>query len=239
MSNTSAKVRTMIWVSGGVFVLTLLMAVYAWVVLPANAQVPIHWNAAGEIDGYASKTVGLLLVPLLTLFLGGLFAVIPRIDPRGDNILRSWEAYRIIWIGMLVLMLGIQAITVLAAFGREINAGFLIPAGVGVLFVFLGNAMGKIRPNFMFGVRTPWTLASELSWNKTHRLAGWLFVALGLFMIAGSAFGQSETWVWVLLAGIGVLLVATFGYSYWVWRNDPDPVPVTLSPPKPDDPTKP
>lgn len=237
MTNASNKVRTMVWVSLAVFGLTLAMAAYAWAILPADAQVPIHWNAAGEVDGYAGKVFGLGLTPLLTLALTALFAAIPRIDPRGDNILRSWEAYRIIWIGTLVLMLGIQAITVLAAFGRGINAGFLIPAGVGVLFVFLGNAMGKIRPNYMFGVRTPWTLASEVSWNKTHRLAGWLFVGLGLFMIAGSAFGEGELWVWGLLAGVGLLLVVTFGYSYWVWKNDSDRIPATLSPPKPGDPT--
>lgn len=225
----------MVWVSAGVFVLTLLMAVYAWVVLPPEAQVPIHWNAAGEIDGYASKTVGLLLIPLLTLFLAGLFAVVPRIDPRGDNILRSWEAYRIIWIGMLLLMVLIQAVTVLAAFGRPINAAFLITAGIGVMFIFLGNSMGKIRPNYMFGVRTPWTLASEVSWNKTHRLAGWLFVGLGLVMIAGAALGEDDFWVWTMMAGIVVMLVAVFGYSYWVWKNDPDRTPVSLSGPKTED----
>jgi uncharacterized membrane protein len=235
MKNMSNQVRTMVWVGLGVFALTLLMAVYAWMILPAGAQIPIHWNAAGEIDGWASKTFGLLLTPALTLGLTALFAVIPRIDPRGDNILRSWDAYRIIWIGTLVLMLCIQAITILAAFGREINAGFLIPAGVGLLFVFLGNSMGKIRPNYMFGVRTPWTLASEVSWNKTHRLAGWLFVALGLFMIAGAAFGEGELWVWGLLAGIGLLLVITFGYSYWVWKNDTERTPISLSGPKTDD----
>jgi uncharacterized membrane protein len=87
----------------------------------------------------------------------------------------------------------------------------------------------------MFGVRTPWTLASEVSWNKTHRLAGWLFVALGLFMIAGAAFGEGELWVWGLLAGIGLLLVITFGYSYWVWKNDTERTPISLSGPKTDD----
>ncbi|MEZ4519476.1 MAG: SdpI family protein [Chloroflexota bacterium] len=190
--------------------------------MPPGTQIPIHWNAEGEVNGYAGKAFGLLFVPALTLALTGLFAIIPRIDPRGDNIMRSWEAYRIVWIGILVLMLGIQAITILTAFGSDINTGFLIPAGVGVLFIFLGNSMGKIRPNYMFGIRTPWTLTSELSWNKTHRLAGWLFVALGILMIAGSAFGQNEYWVWGMVIGVFVLVGVTFTYSYIVWKNDPD-----------------
>ena len=236
MSNQPDKVRTMIWASAGVFALTMAMAAYAWLRLPPGGQVPIHWNAAGEIDGYANKTIGLLLVPSMTRAVPALLAVIPRIDPRGDNILRSWEAYRIIWIGMLAMMLVIQAITVLGAFGRAVDGGFLIPAGVGVLFVLLGNSMGKIRPNYMFGVRTPWTLTSELSWNKTHRLAGWLFVGLGLFMIAGSAFGTGEFWVWGMLAGLVLMLVVLAWYSYVVWKNDPDRRPAALTAPSNDDP---
>lgn len=229
MNESSAKVRRMIWVSLGVLALTLLLAAYAWAVLPAGASIPIHWNAAGEVDGYGSKAVGLLLIPATVLGLTALFALIPRIDPRGDNILRSWEAYRIVWVGMLLLMLAIQVITVLSATGRITDMGRLIPVGVGLLFIVMGNAFGKIRPNYMFGVRTPWTIASELSWNKTHRVAGWMFVGLGMIMIAGVFVPNPETWVWLMMAGLMALLVVVIVYSYIVWKNDPEKRPISLS----------
>ena len=48
--------------------------------------------------------------------------------------------------------------------------------------------MGQIRSNFMMGIRTPWTLSSDLAWEKTHRLGGWLFMVAGALMIVGSWF---------------------------------------------------
>ncbi len=221
MDNRPANIRKMVWVNLGVVALMFLLAAYAWVQLPPGSQVPVHWNAAGEVDRYGGKVEGLLLIPAVTLGLAGLFAAVPRIDPKGDNILRSWEAYRVVWATMLGVMLFVQAGIVATVLGVPLQIGSLIPAGVGVLFILIGNYMGKIRPNYMFGVRTPWTLASDLSWNKTHRLTGWLFVLLGFFMIVASLLGLGEIWVWGLLAGIVVVLVTVAVYSYVVWKDDP------------------
>ena len=71
------------------------------------------------------------------------------------------------------------------------------------------------------GIRTPWTLSSELSWQKTHRLGGRLFILMGLFLMT-SVFIQSELWVWVVIGSIMVLTIGLMVYSYGVWKNDPD-----------------
>jgi uncharacterized membrane protein len=160
-------------------------------------------------------------MPAVTLGQWALFAAIPRLDPKGDNILRSWVAYRAVWLVVLGVMLFIQVAIVAAALGFPAGIGRLVPAGVGLLFIVIGNYMGKIRSNYTFGVRTPWTLTSELSWNKTHRLTGRLFVLLGLSMILVGLLGPGEFWVWVMLAGIGAVLIVVFVYSYRVWKSDP------------------
>ncbi|MBT9446177.1 MAG: SdpI family protein [Hyphomonadaceae bacterium] len=94
-------------------------------------------------------------------------------------------------------------------------------AGVGVLFVFLGDAMPKTRPNFFVGVRTPWTLSSDLAWQKTHRLAGWLFVLVGFwaivaaFTLKGIALAFSVTGPILIVAAVSAV------YSWFVWKADP------------------
>jgi uncharacterized membrane protein len=86
-----------------------------------------------------------------------------------------------------------------------------------------GSVMGKLRPNWFVGVRTPWTLASKRVWLKTHRLGGWLFIAWGPVELLAAwlvphASGLTPVLALVLLA---ILVV----YSYLVWRDDPDKLP--------------
>lgn len=213
--------RSLVWISLGAAGIALLPAAYAWIQLPPGSQIPTHWNAAGQVDGYAGKAVGLLLIPAMILGLTALFVAIPRIDPKGDNILRSWKAYRIVWLGTLGVMLAVQFTVVATALGISLRIDSLIPAAVGLLLILIGSSMSKIRSNYMFGVRTPWTLTSELSWNKTHRLTGWLFIVMGVAMIAVALLNPGELWVWVMMAGIFGVLIVVFAYSYWVWKHDP------------------
>lgn len=213
------------WIVSGLIILAMLvLSAWAWVRTPAGAQIPIHWNAAGEVDGYGSKWVGLFLMPLITTAVALLLSQLPAIDPKGANILRSGKAYYVTWIALIGLQLLVHGVIIAAILGHEANIGRIIPFGVGVMFIILGNYFGKIRPNYTMGIRTPWTLASDLSWNKTHRLGGKLFIAVGLFMATAVFLPISELWVYVMLAGLfGSIILLTI-YSYIVWKQDPDKV---------------
>ena len=93
--------------------------------------------------------------------------------------------------------------------------------------------MSKIRPNWFVGVRTPWTLSSRRSWNQTHRLAGWLFLAMGL-AVAACGFAQTSWMVAVATTLVIVSMVWIVVYSYVVWRDDPERLaPAGTSPTSP------
>jgi uncharacterized membrane protein len=79
----------------------------------------------------------------------------------------------------------------------------------------------KIQPNWFVGVRTPWTLSSKLSWTKTHRLAGWLFVAMGAAMALWGLLPAAWSFV-VMLVVVGASVAWILIYSYVVYRQDPD-----------------
>jgi uncharacterized membrane protein len=196
-------------------------AFWAWRQLPADARVPMHWNVAGEIDGYGGRG-SLFLFPGMLLFLTALFAGLPFIEPRRANLLRSSRAYGALWITVVAFMLLIQGAVIMTAFGRPAPMHQLALGGTGVLLLVIGNYLGKVRSNFFFGVRTPWTLSSELSWNKTHRLAGRLFVAVGAALIVASLLGLSGRWLlFGLLGSLGVVAIVPIVYSYFIWRGDP------------------
>lgn len=215
--------RPMLITSAVVIAISALVGAWAWLQLPAGAQVPTHWGADGQVDGWADKTIGLFLVPLLQVGMTALFWVIPRIEPRRANLERSATAYGAMWIGVIVLLGGLQLLIVAAALGSTIDTSRLVFIGTGALFVVIGNYLPKVRANYLVGIRTPWTLTSELAWTRTHRMGGRLFVLEGLGFILLGVLGVTGTALVVaILAAVAVLLVFTFAYSYVVWKSDPE-----------------
>ncbi len=215
------KIRSIV-VIGGVIVLAMLaVSAWAWPQIPADAQIPIHWGPDGQVDGYGPKWVGLLGLPAVALAIVGLLAVIPRFEPRRANLERSSTAYVAIALTVVGFFAVLHVVAVMAALGSDINTTTVALAGTGVLFVVMGNFMGKTRSNWFFGIRTPWTLSSDRSWTQTHRLGGWLFIAIGLAVLVSTlAFGPMIA-LWVMLGGLGVSVIGLFAYSYVVWRDDP------------------
>ena len=216
------QLRSFHVVSAMTLVLMFGLSAYAWIQLPPDAQVPVHWNLSGEIDGYASKALALLFTPLLTAGLVALLSVVPRLDPRRANLHRSSTAYQVMCSAIVVLMLLIHAGLVLIALGVPLDLTVVIGVGVGALLFVIGTQLSNTRSNWFMGVRTPWTLESDLSWRKTHRLAARLFMAVGLISAGAAVLGPSEVYFWVLMIGLLGSIAWIVGYSYLVWRDDPD-----------------
>ena len=95
---------------------------------------------------------------------------------------------------------------------------------VGVLCLILG-AMSwlaqRMEPNTLIGLRTRWTLRSNLSWVRSHRVAGQSSPIAAAVMILPELLGVRLAWPVVLglfLAWAGLL----WWYSYVQWRDDPE-----------------
>jgi uncharacterized membrane protein len=206
-------------------VLVVGMLAAALVVWPsAPDRIPIHWNLEGEVDGYGGKFMGLLFLPLLAAGLYLLLRFIPHIDPGRANYSRFAGTYGVIRFTIMVVMAVIYAVTLLVMRGYSVRIETVMPLLIGGMFMVLGAVIGKVRPNWFVGVRTPWTLSSKLAWTKTHRLAGWLFIGAGMLTIAGSLFGPSVSFTALMVGAFGASLVSV-AYSYFVWRSDPDKQP--------------
>jgi uncharacterized membrane protein len=194
---------------------------WVYATLPPDVQVPTHWNVRGQIDGYAGRW-SLFLMPGVVLGITLLLAGLPYIEPRRGNLLRSSRAYCAVWISVIMLMSAIQGAIILTALGHHVPMNLLAFGGAGALDLVIGNYLGKVRSNFIFGVRTPWTLASELSWNKTHRLAGRMLVASGAAILFAAVLNlPGPILVTILLVSVAAIVIIPTTYSYFVWRSDP------------------
>lgn len=199
-----------------------LLAAITWPTAPD--RIPVHWNVYGQVDRYGGKVEGLLMLPLLTLGLYFLLLFMPRIDPGQANYQRFAGAYSIIRIATTALLAVIYGVTNLWIRGYRIDMSIVVSLAVGALLIVIGNLMGKIRPNWFVGIRTPWTISSKASWTKTHRLGGRLFIVMGLaFIAAGIA---RSPWTFIAAAAIAIgSVIWMLVYSYLVWRDDPDKLP--------------
>jgi len=197
-------------------------AAVAWPAAPD--RIPMHWNLSGQVDRYGGKVEGLLLMPLVALGIYLLLLVLPRIDPGRANYPGFRGSYNTIRIAVLALFAALYAMIQVWVWTGHVNIAQIAPIAIGVLFVFLGAVLGKIRPNWFVGIRTPWTLSSKTAWVRTHRAGGWVFMLDGLATIAAS-FIASRLAFWVLIGGVVGGTIGLTVYSYLVWRQDPDKVP--------------
>jgi len=211
------------WIASGLTLAAMLaLSLWAWGQVPEGQRIPVHWGLDGQPDRWARRFEGLFTIPIATVVTAVLLGVIPRFEPRGLHLAQSRKAYLALWIALLFFLGAIHAALALTAVGRPVDVARIVPVGLGVLFLVIGNYLGKLRSNFTAGIRTPWTLSSELSWNETHRAAGRLFVGLGLLLLAcGLAGSSTATWV-VALGGTFAGIAFLFVYSYLVWRRDPE-----------------
>ncbi len=194
-------------------------------------RVPSHWNAAGQIDSYAPKWVNAVLFPAISIglyiLIRGLVALGPRLGQQDKR--ANPEIVNLILVGILLFELVIQLAVTAASFNQPIDMNFIVSLFLSALFIFMGNYLGKLRRNFWAGIRTPWTLVSDVVWERTHRLGGWLLVLAGLIGIIVSFIPPLRVWgvVGVLLAVV-VILVA---YSYLVYQQTEARGGESLSPP--------
>ncbi|QOT01014.1 SdpI family protein [Brevibacterium sp. JNUCC-42] len=199
-----------------IFSITVLISICSLPYLPA--EVAMHWNASGEVDGYNSKWYAVSFGPLLMLLLYVMMNVLPKFDPRQDTYNKAKSTYLTTRYVVIVFMLVMHCIVILTGLGYNLDIGLIVNMLVGLLFVFIGNVMPRMKPSYFVGIKTPWTLASDEVWRKTHFVGGRLFV-LGGILIIGCSFLPSFLQVWAMLVILLGTVVITYFISYFYYRQ--------------------
>ncbi|MCL6638101.1 MAG: SdpI family protein [Firmicutes bacterium] len=182
-------------------------------------RVPSHWNFRGEVDGYSSRLWGAIGIPLMNAGIYVLMTVLPAIDPRRQNYARFAGVYRMLKFILTAFLTMVYFLVLFNSLGFRVPVERVMPFSVSLLFLLIGNSMGKIRPNYFVGIRTPWTLASEQVWRKTHRLGGFFFVGAGLTGMAASLLGGATGGI-VVLAALAAAIIVPVVYSCIEYRRE-------------------
>ncbi len=216
MNTFSFSKESILWV---LTLLPIAYIVYIWPQLPA--QVPIHYDLHGEVNGWGDKST-IFLLPGIMVVSYFLMAFLPQIDPKKMNtdFFRS-NFYKI----RLVVTAALAAISVLVAHlalstTPDTHEVKYIPVLVLLLLAILGNFMINIKPNWFIGVRTPWTLSSDTVWKQTHLVFGRLWFYGGLGCIAAVLLLPDAVMPPLILTFVLGTSVFAFAYSYILYKRE-------------------
>ena len=197
-----------------IILLPIAVGMLLWDKLPE--QVPYHWGINGEVDGWATKSQAVFLMPLIMLGIQWLCAIVTQLDPKKQA--SSKMMWLVLWI-IPVLNLFLNVMVWLAALGREVNMVVVMPLFMGALFVIMGNYLPKCRQSYTVGIKLPWTLDNEENWNATHRLAGKLWVAGGLLCMPCALL--PGVWSFIVMMSVLVVMCAVpTVYSYRLYKKN-------------------
>ena len=190
-------------------------------IIPGDLRLPTQWGVNGEADAFSGKWPALLMPAGIVAAVSLLFYFLPALEPRREGLERSQGLYLWGWAALLMMGGTIQLAVVSVALGWGIPANQLIVGAVGIMLVIIGNQLGKSRSMYLVGIRTPWTLASEEVWIKTHRLGGKLTVAGGVVLAMAALLPlPSGLLATILLAVVAVAAGVPALYSFLLWRRE-------------------
>ena len=183
------------------------------------AEIPSHWDQHGAINGTMSRAWGVWLMPVVLLAMAIILPRLPDIDPRRENYDKFRPSYDLVIDAIMTLIAILHVAMLGAGAGWPVPMERLAPLMVGAMMVVIGNVMPRARPNWLFGIRTPWTLTNDRVWERTHRLGGFLFVAAGI-LLAIAALVVPGAFLPVIIVCVVAAAIIPVVYSYFAWRQE-------------------
>lgn len=202
---------------GGILLLSLIITVVYYPSVPDI--IPTHWGPTGQIDATGPKY-------MLFVFLGIAISVnilmlfVEKIEPKKGSYAKFPKAFNVMRVFITALLCGLELLTICFAFDPEFaDMAHIMYITMGLMFILLGNYMPKVKHNYTFGIKTPWTYASENVWNKTHRMAGPLWVAGGVIMMCGIFMPAKVAFV-IMFPLLILLVIVPMAYSYLEYKKE-------------------
>ena len=198
-------------ISSIITLLPMFFGFLVWNRLPENIATSFGWN--GEVTGYNSKMFAVVGLPAILTFVNLICIIATSADPRRKNIGSKIFSVVISIVPVCSLLCG--ACIYGNALGYKVNVENIMPVFMGVLFLVLGFILPKCKQNYTIGIKLPWTLHDEENWDKTHKLAGKIWIAGGIIMTIAGLFNLT----FLFMAIIFALVIIPTVYSFLIYKN--------------------
>jgi uncharacterized membrane protein len=181
-------------------------------------KVPVHWNLEGEIDRYGSKGMLWMIPIMLPLLTYAIFLLVAQFDSNGQLSKMGFKYERLKFL-LVLLMSALASYILFATKEQTMALPSVLPGLIGLLFAVLGNYFPVLKQNRYIGVKTPWTLKSELVWNKTHKMASKYWFVGGIIIFVSSLFLNHSATITLLLVVTAVISIVPMAFSYFEYQK--------------------
>ena len=206
------------WYPPLVLVAALVVSAIAYPRLPE--RVPVHWDFSGDVNRLGSRLEAATIIPLIGVVLWLVMRALPYIDPRRENYAKFQSTYDLVVNAAVTLLVVLHLALIGSALGYPIPRERVIAGAGGAMVALLGNVLPRARPNWWFGIRTPWTLSNDRVWMRTHRIGGYLLVIAGVAAVLASIFADARVTPIVLVGSLVAAAAGSIAYSYFAWRQE-------------------
>ena len=203
--------------------------IITFIVLPMLPdKIPAHYGIDGNVTRFGSKYETLIL-PVITVAMGFFWLLMENIISRNKE--NGSQSVKVLFWGNIIVTAIFTVFTILFlnlsyAEAKNINdvdfdfmkiSAVCLSAG----WILIGNLLPKFRQNWWAGIRTPWTLKSEITWYKTHRFGGRLIFTGGIIsaLLCLFVFNGMTGFIFSLASVISEALLIII-YSYIVYKKE-------------------
>ena len=197
-----------------IILVPIIIGLILWNKLPD--KLPTHWNSAGEVNGWSSKSFAVFGLPGFLFAVHWVCLLASSADPKKQNI--EGKVLNIVfWVCPIISVLG-SVLIYGTALGVEFKVDKIMLALMGIMFIVVGNYLPKCKQSYTMGIKLPWTLNDEENWNRTHRFGGKVWVASGVIMIFCMLL-PANAMIVIMMTILGVAVIVPTVYSYQLYKK--------------------
>lgn len=188
--------------------------------------IPAHYDFNGKITRWGSKYES-LISPIWTILFGFFMLGMARYCAKKEEDGKNNENICLITgIACLILFNALTGYSLYTDFTKVENLSLVvvdinqITFGIlGVSMIIIGNIMPKARLNSIFGLRTSWSMKNELTWKKSQRFGGILFIIAGIIIFVVSCLTKGMScFFWAMGILVFVTMISVY-YTYKIAKN--------------------
>lgn len=180
-----------------------------------SPEIAIHWTN-GEVNRTVPKLLGVLLIPAVMIVAYGILYLLFKTDPEKENLSNRIKNISISTV--LLLLFSVHVAVLAVGLGYVLDMNIVAGLIIGTVVMILGNIMPQAKKNFIFGLRTPWTLSNDKVWAISNRFTGRIFLLAGFLILLSVIIIPQHNSIFTISLVLLVAIIGTF-HSYLVYKR--------------------